>query len=134
ARSLPPPDLVALGAIWGASYLLMRLAAADLPPTVMVEARLACGALVLLPALWHQRARFPARLWPRLGLVGAVNSALPALLYAWAAHAAPAGVGAITSAMTVLFAALVGALCFGEAIGARRGIAIAGGLLGVVVL
>lgn len=134
ARSLPPPDLVALGAIWGASYLFMRLAAADLPPTVMVEARLACGALVLLPALWHQRARFPARLWPRLGLVGAVNSALPALLYAWAAHAAPAGVGAITSAMTVLFAALVGALCFSEAIGARRGIAIAGGLLGVVVL
>lgn len=134
SRLAPPPDLLALGAIWGGSYLFMRLAAADVPPSVMVEVRLALGALVLSPALWRHRACFPPRTWLRLALVGTINSALPFLLYAWAAHAAPAGVGAITSAMTVLFAALVGAACFGEAIALRRGIAIAGGLLGVLVL
>ncbi len=132
--ALPPLELVALGAIWGASYLFMRVAAPQIGPAALVEVRLVLGALILLPALWRSRAAFPPRLWPKLALIGAINSALPFLLYAWAAHAAPAGIGAITSAMTVPFAALVGFLCFGETIGLRRGMAIATGLLGVVVL
>jgi len=132
--ALPPPDLLALGAIWGASFLFMRVAAADVPPTVMVEVRLALGALVLLPALWRSRALFPPKLWPKLALIGAVNSAIPFLLFGWAAHSAPAGVSAISNAMVVLFTALVGFAFFGERIGLRRGIAIATGLIGVVVL
>lgn len=132
--ALPPPDLLVLGAIWGASFLFMRVAAADVPPTVMVEVRLALGALVLLPALWRSRALFPPKLWPKLALIGAINSAIPFLLFGWAAHSAPAGVSAISNAMVVLFTALVGFAFFGETIGLRRGIAIATGLLGVVVL
>lgn len=132
--ALPPLDLVALGAIWGASYLFMRVAVPHIGPAALVEMRLLLGALILLPALWRSRALFPPGLWPRLALIGTVNSAAPFLLYAWAAHAAPAGIGAITSAMVVLFAALVGFAFFGEAIGLRRGLAIAMGLVGVAVL
>ncbi|MFT4255374.1 MAG: DMT family transporter [Pseudoxanthomonas sp.] len=132
--ALPPPDLLLLGAIWGASFLFMRVAASQVPAAVMVEVRLALGALVLLPALWRSRALFPPRLWPKLALIGAVNSAIPFLLFGWAAHSAPAGVSAISNAMVVLFTALVGFAFFGEHIGRRRGIAIATGLLGVVVL
>ncbi|MFT3763131.1 MAG: DMT family transporter [Pseudoxanthomonas sp.] len=132
--ALPPPDLLLLGAIWGASFLFMRVAAAQVPAAAMVEVRLALGALVLLPVLWRSRALFPPRLWPKLALIGAVNSAIPFLLFGWAAHSAPAGVSAISNAMVVLFTALVGFAFFGERIGRRRGIAIATGLLGVVVL
>src|SRR3546814_8489637 len=72
--------------------------------------RLGLGALVLLPFLWRSRAHFPRALWPKLALIGAINSAVPFILFAWAAQRAPAGVGAIANAMTVLFTALVGFL------------------------
>ena len=127
-------ELGLLGAIWGASFLFMRIAADDFGPAPLVALRLGLGSLVLLPFLWRARARFPARLWPKLALIGAINSALPFLLFAWAAQRAPAAIGAICNAMTVLFAALVAFVVFGEKIGMRRAIALVTGFVGVVVL
>src|SRR5690606_8608787 len=86
-------ELLLLGAIWGASFLFMRVAASDFGPVALVEVRLALGALVLLPFLWRARARFPLRLWPKLALIGAINAAVPFILFAWAAERAPAGIG-----------------------------------------
>jgi drug/metabolite transporter (DMT)-like permease len=133
-RWATPLELALLGAIWGASFLFMRVAAADFGPIPLVEVRLALGSLVLLPFLWRARSAFPPRLWPRLALIGAINSALPFVLFAWGAERAPAGIGAIANAMTVLFTALVGFVFFGERIGRRRLIALAIGFAGVVVL
>ena len=118
-----PFELLALGAVWGGSFLFMRVAAPAFGPYALVELRLALGALVLLPFLWLARAQFPLRLWPRLAAIGIINSALPFLLFAWAAQRAPAAIGAICNAMTVLFAALVAFVAFGEKIGMRRAIA-----------
>jgi drug/metabolite transporter (DMT)-like permease len=131
---MTPLELVLLGAIWGASFLFMRVAARDFGAIPLVEVRLALGSLVLLPFLWRARAQFPARLWPKLALIGAINSAIPFVLFAWAAQRAPAGIGAIANAMTVLFTALVGFLFFGEKIGTRRAVALLAGFAGVVVL
>lgn len=133
-RWLTPVEIAALGAIWGASFLFMRVAAPELGAFALVELRLALGAIVLLPFLWRARQAFPARLWPKLALIGAINSAVPFLLFAWAAQRAPAGVGAICNAMTVLFTALVGALFFGERIGLGRSVTLVVGFAGVVVL
>ena len=129
-----PLELAVLGAIWGASFLFMRVSADDFGPFPLVEVRLALGSLVLLPFLWRARAQFPARLWPKLALIGAINSAVPFVLFAWAAQRAPAGIGAICNAMTVLFTALVGFLFFGERIGRARAVALVAGFAGVVVL
>ncbi len=131
---MTPLELTLLGAIWGASFLFMRVAAADFGTVALVEMRLGLGALILLPFLWRSRAAFPARLWPKLALIGAINSAIPFVLFAWAAQRAPAGVGAIANAMTVLFTALVGFLFFSEKIGMQRAIALFVGFAGVVVL
>ena len=131
---LTPLELALLGAIWGASFLFMRVAAGDFGAMPLVEVRLALGSLVLLPFLWRARAQFPAKLWPKIALIGAINSAVPFMLFAWAAQRAPAGIGAIANAMTVLFTALVGFLFFHEKIGARRAIALVVGFVGVVVL
>ncbi len=127
-------ELLALGAIWGSSFLFMRIAANPFGPFALVEVRLALGALVLLPFLWRERAHFRAGMWPRLAMIGAINSAIPFLLFAWAAQRSPAAIGAICNAMTVLFAALVGFLFFGQKIGTRRSLALLVGFVGVVVL
>ena len=100
----------------------------------LAEIRLAFGALVLLPFLWRERRRFPAARWPMLAVIGAINSAVPFALFAWASQYAPAGIVAITNAMAVLFTALVGFLFFHEAIGWRKGAALLAGFAGVVVL
>lgn len=131
---LTPLELGLLGAIWGASFMFMRVAAPEFGSTPLVAIRLGLGALILLPFLWRERAAFPAALWPRLALIGAVNAAIPFTLFAWAAQRAPAGVGAITNSMAVLFVALIAFLFYGEKIGARRAVALVAGFAGVIVL
>lgn len=129
-----PVELGLLAAIWGASFLFQRVAAPEFGASALAELRLLLGAAVLLPFLWLARADFPARLWPRLALLGAINSAVPFALFAWGAQRAPAGVGAITNAMAVLFTALVAFLFFRERIGARKVLALVVGFVGVIVL
>src|SRR5205814_5783246 len=101
-----PLELTLLGAIWGGSFLFMRVAAADFGPFPLVEARLGVGALVPLPFLVSARAQFTPALWLRIAGIAAINSVIPFALFAWGAERAPAGIGAITNAMTVMFTAL----------------------------
>jgi len=130
-----PLELTVLGAIWGGSFLFMRVSAKDFGALPLVEMRLGLGALILLPFLWKARDSFRgAKIWAKLALIGLINSALPFALFAWAAQRAPAGIGAITNSMAVLFTALVGFLFFGEKIGVQRAIALLAGFAGVVVL
>jgi drug/metabolite transporter (DMT)-like permease len=129
-----PLELLLLGAIWGGSFLFMRVAAEPFGAFALVDIRLALGALVMLPFLWRDRAAFTLGIWPKLALIALINSAIPFLLFAWAAQRSPAAIGAICNAMTVLFAALVAFLFFGEKIGVRRALALLVGFAGVVVL
>ncbi|MGL6291433.1 MAG: DMT family transporter [Silanimonas sp.] len=127
-------ELVLLGAIWGASFMFMRVAAPAFGPLALVELRLALGALVLMPFLWAARSQLNPRLLGALALIGIVNSALPFSLFAWAATFAPAGIGAICNALAVLFTALAATAFFGERLTSSRWFALALGQLGVVLL
>jgi drug/metabolite transporter (DMT)-like permease len=127
-------ELLGLGAIWGGSFLFMRVAAGEFGAFPLVEARLGLGALILLPFLWRARARFSARLWLRIAGIAAVNSVIPFALFAWGAERAPAGIGAITNALTVMFTTLVAYTFFGEQIGPRRLCGLLAGFVGVLVL
>jgi drug/metabolite transporter (DMT)-like permease len=127
-------ELTLLGAIWGGSFLFMRVAAPQFGAFPLVEARLALGALILLPFLWQARARFSLALWWRIAGIAAVNSVIPFCLFAWGAERAPAGIGAITNAMTVMFTALVAYFLYQEHIGRRRLIGLTAGFIGVAVL
>lgn len=131
---LTPVELVLLGAIWGASFLFMRVAAKDFGPFALVEVRLALGALILLPFLWRERHRFSRSLWWRIGAIAAINSALPFVLFAWAAERAPAGIGAISNSTAAMFTAILALIFFGERIQSRRAIGLVAGFIGVVVL
>jgi drug/metabolite transporter (DMT)-like permease len=131
---LNPLELGLLGAIWGASFLFMRIGAADFGPFALVEIRLGLGAIILFPFLWRERARFTTPLRWRLAAIGAINSAIPFVLFAWGAERAPAGVGAICNALTVMFTVLVGVAFYGERISVRQSIGMLAGFAGVVVL
>jgi drug/metabolite transporter (DMT)-like permease len=134
ARWRTPLELTALGAIWGSSFMFMRVAAADFGPLPLVELRLALGALVLMPFLWRARAQFNLTLWLRVAGVATMNAVVPLTLFAWAAERAPAGIGAISNGMTVMFTALVAYFLYGERIGARRLTGLLVGFVGVSVL
>jgi drug/metabolite transporter (DMT)-like permease len=134
ARWLTPLELTLLGAIWGASFLFMRVSAREFGALPLVEVRLMLGALILLPLLWRGRAQFKrAHILPLI-FISAINSAIPFALFAWAAQRAPAGIGAITNATAVMFTALVAFALYGEHISKRRTLGLLAGFVGVVVL
>ena len=128
-----PRDLGALfllGALWGASYMFIRIAVPALGPFVLMGLRvaLAAGVLALCAAVV---ARIP-KLRPRLLqflIIGATNSAIPFSLIAAAEIELTASLAAILNSTTALFGAVVAAAWIGEALNARK---IAGLLLGVV--
>jgi len=134
AAWLTPLELLALGAIWGASFLFQRVAAPQFGAFALVEVRLALGALVLLPFVWAARARIARGVWIKLALIGALNSAIPFLLFAWGAARAPAAIGAISNSLAVMFTAIFAFVLYSERIGGRRLIGLVAGFAGVIVL
>jgi drug/metabolite transporter (DMT)-like permease len=129
-----PAELLVLAAIWGGSFLFLRISAPEFGPVALVEVRLGLAALVLSPFLWHARRQLAAIGWLKMAAIGFVNTLLPFLLFAWTAERAPAGVSAIVNSMAVPFAVLAAFAMFGERIGARRLAGLAAGLVGVAVL
>lgn len=114
--------------------MFMRVAAKDFGAFALVEVRLSLGALILLPFLWRERARFTRSIWLRVAGVSIVNTTVPFVLFAWAAQRAPAGIGAISNATAAMFTALVAFLFFGERINSRRVMGLIAGFAGVVAL
>lgn len=131
---LTPAELLLLAAIWGASFLFMRIAAKDFGAFALVEVRLALGALILLPFLLRVKNELTASHWLRLLGIGTINSAAPFVLFAWASQRAPAGIVAISNATVVMFTSLVAFLLYAEKISRRSGLGLIAGFVGVVVL
>jgi drug/metabolite transporter (DMT)-like permease len=134
ARWLTPLELTILGAIWGASFLFMRVSAREFGALPLVEIRLALGALILLPILWNGYRHFNRKHVLPLIVTSAINTAIPFSLFAWAAQRAPAGIGAITNATAVMWTALVAFVVFRENISKRRAFGLLVGFIGVAVL
>jgi drug/metabolite transporter (DMT)-like permease len=101
-------DLILLAALWGASFLFTRMAAPAFGAVALAEVRVAVAALVLLPLLALRGGLAELRKQPaRFALLGAVNTAIPFTLFAWAALSITAGLASILNATAPLFSALV---------------------------
>jgi drug/metabolite transporter (DMT)-like permease len=127
--------LLALAAIWGASFLFMRLIAPVLGPLWTAELRVGIAGLLMLIFMLGtaQPMRFRAN-WRQYLIIGTVNSALPASLYAYAALTLPAGYSAILNATSPLWGALIGAAVLSEPLGARKIVGLFCGVAGVALL
>jgi drug/metabolite transporter (DMT)-like permease len=128
-------ELLLLGALWGASFLYMRLGAAEFGPLALVLVRVAGASLMLLPLLvW--RGEWPAlrQHWRAIAVVGVINSALPFVLFTLAALVLGAGLMAVFNATAPIWGALIAWLWLGERLGAARALGLAIGLAGVTAL
>ncbi|MDT8990984.1 DMT family transporter [Curvibacter sp. APW13] len=96
-------QLVALSALWGASFLFIRIASPVLGPSVLAVLRigLATITLALLLRLLHQR--WPLAHWRELAVLGLLSVAVPFMLYAWAGLHLPSGYSALLNSTAVIF-------------------------------
>lgn len=128
-------ELMLLGALWGASFLFMRMGALEFGPLALVFVRVGGAALLLLPLLfWQGQGAVLRRHWWPIAVVGLINSALPFLLYMVAALVLGAGLMAVFNATAPIWAALIATLWLGERLGPGRVAGLAIGVAGVVAL
>ena len=132
---MPWLELLALAAIWGGSFLFLRICVPWFGPLPLIAVRVAVAALVLLPVLRAATRRQQLRRdWRHLAVVGIGNSALPFCLFANGALHLGAGFESILNATTPLWAAVMGALFFGSPISRSQALGLATGFAGVAIL
>ncbi len=128
-------DLLLLGLLWGGSFLFMRVAAPEFGPVALAGLRVGVAAVFLAVVLaWRGGAR---SLWTAalpLTIVGAINSALPFTLFAYAALSITAGTAAVLNASAPLFAALVAYLWLRDRLSRARVAGLVVGFGGVLIL
>ncbi|MEI7036645.1 DMT family transporter [Fulvimonas yonginensis] len=127
--------LLSLGALWGGSFLFMRLGAGAFGALPLAGLRAIGAALCFLPLL-ASRPRLAEwrRHWKPIAVVGLTNSALPFALFTFATHSLTAGTASIIDGMTPMFAALIGWLWLGQRLDAWRGAGLLAGFAGVLWL
>ncbi|MGV7208983.1 DMT family transporter [Oxalobacteraceae bacterium A2-2] len=103
--------LILLAAIWGGSFLFMRIAAPVLGAAQLIEYRVLFASLFLAAiALLMKKPLELRRHWKHYLILGLFNSALPFLLFAYAARTLSASILAVLNATTPLFGAIVAAV------------------------
>jgi drug/metabolite transporter (DMT)-like permease len=128
-------DLLMLATLWGASFLFIRVGAAEFGPVTLAALRCLGAALFLLPVMLLRGQGAALRQhWRALAVVGLCNSALPFVLYGVAMLAINAGLSAIFNAATPLWAAAIGAVWLHERLGPMRVLGLFIGLVGVMGL
>jgi len=113
--------LLMLAAIWGASFVWMRVAVPEFGPVALTAIRAAGGALVLVPLvgwrpLWRALRAHPVAMLA----VGVFGIALPYACLSFASQQVPAAITSLINATTPIFAALVAMVWLGQATSGGR--------------
>ena len=127
--------LLSLAAIWGASFLFMRIIAPVIGtiPTAFFRVSIAAVGLLVILGLMRISWDFKGKL-KTVMLLGLINSGIPATLYSVAAQVLPAGYSAIFNATTPLMGVLIGGLFFHEKLTGAKVCGVFLGLFGVGIL
>lgn len=124
-----------LSALWGASFIFIRVAVPVLGPPLLMLGRVSLAALALgLVALALRRRLGIRRYWRQLLVLGAVNAAAPFTLIALAELRLTASMAAVLNATVPLFTALLSITALGERLTAARATGLLLGIVGVAVL
>jgi drug/metabolite transporter (DMT)-like permease len=128
-------QLFLLAALWGGSFLFMRIAAPVLGAIWLIEIRVLLAGLVLLPIAAHYGLIPELRKhWRSLFLIGCINLALPFSLLAFSAIVLPSGFTSILNATVPLFGTIVATLWLKEKMTIARLVGFQLGFVGVMVL
>ncbi|MFP6559601.1 DMT family transporter [Paraburkholderia sp. B3] len=132
-------QLLFLAAVWGGSFLFIRLGVTGFGVAPLMALRVGIGALFLLLVLFSRRSAREAistlreRAWPLL-VVGILNSAAPFCLFAWAELTLSAGVTSVINATTPLWGAVVAWLWLKDRLSGLRVAGLVIGFAGVLAL
>lgn len=128
-------DLFLLGALWGASFLFMRVGAAEFGALPTAAVRVGIAAAFLLPLmLLHGHGPALAQHWKATMLVGVLNSGMPFALFCFALLTINTGLAAVINATVPMFGALVAWAWFRERPSGSRMVGLAIGFAGVAML
>jgi drug/metabolite transporter (DMT)-like permease len=128
-------ELLVLAALWGGSFLLMRIGAAEFSAVALVFVRVAGASALLLPLLmWRGGAGALRQHWRPIVVVGILNSALPFVLFVAAASVLSAGLMSVFNATAPIWGALIAWWWLGEKPGLSRVLGLLVGLVGVAGL
>lgn len=128
-------QLFLLAAIWGGSFLFMRMGAPVLGATWLVELRVGLAALFLtLVAVLLKKTVSSKGLKRHFMMLGFFNSVLPFMLFGYAAHTLSASLLSILNATAPIWGALITAVWYKEAITPKAILGMLLGICGVAIL
>ena len=127
--------LIILGALWGASFLFIRVAVPEFGAIALMAVRVTLAAVVLVPLVLMRR-QFGEVLahWRAIAAMGILHYAIPFSLFAYSMLTLPAGYSSIINASSPLFAAIVAWYWLGERLNFSRVTGLIVGLIGVVIV
>jgi drug/metabolite transporter (DMT)-like permease len=134
------PMLLILAALWGASYLFIKVAVEDIPPAPMMAVRTLLAAAVLLGYLawrmsWGRAVTELQAAWRHCAVLGVLNAAVPFWLIAWGEQHIDSGLAAVVQASVPIFNALILLRVIPhERLTASRALGLAIGIVGVAVV
>jgi drug/metabolite transporter (DMT)-like permease len=128
---------LALGFMWGSSYLFIKLAVDDFGTFTLVALRLAVGAALLWIAVKLARQELPRepRIYGHLVVMAVVNIVIPFVLITWAEQSVDSSIAAILTSAVPLFAIVIAPLFLHDEPIRVNGVAgLLIGFVGVVIL
>ena len=127
--------LILLSAIWGGSFIFMRILAPVFGATGTADLRLLIAAIFLL--IFFKLTGYKInwkRDWKLLLVIGIINSAIPFTCFSFAALHIPASISVVINAMTPMFGALFSVLILHDKLSLTKGIGLITGAVGVAVI
>ncbi|PXF29740.1 membrane protein [Pokkaliibacter plantistimulans] len=128
-------ELLMLAALWGASFLFMRIAVPAFGPIALVAVRLGIASVFLVGILiFTGKLRKLGDHPGKLAIVGVLNTALPFVLLSYATLSMTAGFTSILNATTPLWGALIAFVWVKERLTLAQVLGLLIGFVGVITL
>ena len=127
-------QLVGLSALWGSSFMLLRIASPVMGPNVLSAVRIGLATVTLALIMRGMRYLWPWAHWREVAVLGALSVAVPFLLFSWAALHLPAGYSALLNSTAVMFGTFAAAWLKEDTLTARKVLGCLCGFAGVALI
>lgn len=128
-------ELPLLASIWGASFIFMKIGTPEFGPFLFMAMRTLVASLFLIPFIYITKNQSELiKHWDKMLIVGALNTAIPFVLFGWATLTLSAGNTAVLNGTTPMFGALIAFFWLKEKLSMSAVIGICIGFLGVYFL
>jgi drug/metabolite transporter (DMT)-like permease len=129
--------IMLLSLLWGGAFFLIELGLRGFPPNTLVFLRMALAVPPMLLALWFLKEKLPTdgKSWMQLLVLGAINAALPFILFFWGQTQIESGLASVLNATTPLWGVVTAHfLTRDEKATPARIVGVLLGIMGIIVM